>query len=396
MKARTAVFDARWILAAPSGIGVYAEALATRLPALLPDWKFVFAIRADASAALADRLAGAAPGLAEVVRLAHAPLSPRGALELRRLVSERGAELVHSPNFSLPQPRFGFPGRRVREIATIHDVIPLVVPDYAPASRTSRLRPVFRACLRATARRADVLFTVSERSKRDIVSALRLSPREAARVRAVPNGVSPAFGAATHVPVKASADRAERVVLYVGRRDPYKNVPLLVSAFAEACAKAPWPMRLVLAGSPDPRYPEAEALARSLGVSDRVESVGSLPFSNLVERYRTADLLVHPSRYEGFGLQVAEAFASGLPVVCSDGGSLPEIVGGAARVVSSSAGAEEWARAMLGALSDPAALARMRDAGRERARLFSWERAAAAVAAAYGEDGSAPEGRAGE
>ena len=386
MKARVAVFDARWILAAPSGIGVYAEALATRLPAILPDWRFVFAIRADAAPALAQRLSGAAPGVCDVVRLAHGPLSPRGALELRRLVSERGAALVHSPNFSLPQPRFGFPGRRrVRELATIHDVIPLVVPDYAPASRTSRLKPVFRACLRATARRADVLFTVSERSKRDLVAALRLAPRDAARVRAVPNGVAPAFGAAPHAPVKAAGDRSERVLLYVGRRDPYKNVPLLVEAFAAALAKAPWPMRLVLAGAPDPRYPEAEALARALGVADRVESTGSLPFAALVGRYRAADLLVHPSRYEGFGLQVAEAFASGLPVVCSDGGALAEVAGGAARVLPVSAGAEEWARAILDALSDPAALARMRDAGRERSRLYSWDRAAAAVASAYGD-----------
>lgn len=383
--AKRAVFDARWILPAPSGIGVYARELALRLPALLPDRRFAFLARPDVDPA--SFLPPGAEGRAEAVAVPYGPLSPKNQLLLPGLLRRLGADLFHGPNFMIPFRAFRRGGgARVRCLATVHDVIPLVVPDYAPASRTSRLRPLFRWCLRESARRADVLFTVSGTSRRDVVSALRLAPADAARVRAVPNGVDPAFAAAAEgrPPPRKAGDPAPRTLLYVGRRDPYKNVPLLVEAFAAARARAPWPLRLVVAGSRDPRYPEAEERARALGVADAVEFAGTLPFPELVARYRSADLLVHPSRYEGFGLQIAEAMAAGLPVVCSDGGAAPETAGGAARVVPLAGGAPAFADAILAVLSDSAELARLREAGLRRAALFSWDRAAREIAAAYG------------
>ena len=381
---KQAVFDARWILPTPSGIGVYARELALRLPALLPDRRFVLLARPDVDPA--SFVPPDAAGRVAVERLPFGPLSPKNQLLLPGLLRRLGADLYHAPNFMLPFRAFRRGGgARLRCLATIHDVIPLVVPDYAPASRTARLRPLFRWCLREAARRADVLFTVSETSRRDVVAALRLAPVDAARVRAVPNGVDPAFAAAAEgrPPPRAADDPAPRTLLYVGRSDPYKNVPLLVEAFAAARARAPWPLRLVVAGSRDPRYPEAEERARALGVADAVDFAGSLPFPELVARYRSADLLVHPSRYEGFGLQIAEAMAAGLPVVCSDGGAVPETAGEAARVVPLAGGAPAFADAILALLSDPAELSRLREAGLRRAALFSWDRAVREIAAAY-------------
>jgi len=381
---KQAVFDARWILPTPSGIGVYARELALRLPALLPDWRFAFLARPDADAAAF--VPPDAAGRVAVERLPFGPLSPKNQLLLPGVLRRLGASLFHAPNFMIPFRAFRRGGgARVRCLATIHDVIPLVVPDYAPASRTARLRPLFRWCLREAARRADVLLTVSETSRRDIASALRLGPADAARVRSVPNGVDPAFAAAAEgrPPPREPRDPAPRTLLYVGRSDPYKNVPLLVEAFAAARALAPWPLRLVVAGARDPRYPEAAARARALGVADAVEFAGSLPFAELVGRYRSADLLVHPSRYEGFGLQIAEAMAAGLPVLCSDGGAAPEVAGDAARVVPLAGGAPAFAEAILALLSDSAELSRLRRAGLRRAALFSWDRAAREIAAAY-------------
>ena len=247
---KQAVFDARWVLPAPSGIGVCARELALRLPALLPDWRFVFLVRPDV-----DPSAFVPPG-AEALAVPFGPLSPKNQLLLPGVLRRLGADLYHAPNFMLPFRAFRRGGgARVRCLATIHDVIPLVVPDYAPASRTTRLRPLFRFCLREAARRADVLFTVSETSRRDIVSALRLGPADAARVRVVPNGVDAAFSSAAGdpAPVRAADDPAPRTLVYVGRSDPSKNVPLLVEAFAAARARAPWPLRLVVAGARDPR-----------------------------------------------------------------------------------------------------------------------------------------------
>jgi len=379
---QTAVFDARWILPTPSGIGVYARELAMRPPALLPDRRFVFLVRPDVDAAALVR----GDGRASALPLPYGPLSPKNQARLPRLLRALGADVYHAPNFMVPYlalRRGG--GARVRCLATIHDVIPLVVPDYAPSSRTARLRPLFRLCLREAARRADVLLTVSETSRRDLVAALGLAPADAARVRAVHNGVADPFfaAAAGRPPPRAADDPAERVLLYVGRRDPYKNVPLLVEAFAAARARAPWPLRLVVAGARDPRYPEAEDLARALGVAGSVDFAGSLAFRELVAHYRSADLLVHPSRYEGFGLQIAEAFASGLPVLCTDGGSAPEVAGDAARVVPLAGGAPAMAEAILALLSDPAELARLRAAGLRRAAHLTWDRAAREIAAFY-------------
>ncbi|MBQ9726918.1 MAG: glycosyltransferase family 4 protein [Kiritimatiellae bacterium] len=378
-----AVFDTRWIPEHPSGVGVYALELARRLPALLPRWRFVF-LAADGAAR--GRLAAALPEGADIRVAGCGPLSPRSQLRLPRLLRALGADLYHAPNFMVPYRAFRRGGGgRVRCVATIHDAIPLVVPDYAPRSRTSRMKALYRWCLRETALRADALFTVSETSRRDVLRALALPPEAAARVRAVHNGVDPAFRADGRAPVRAADDPAERVLLYVGRRDPYKNVSMLVEAFAAARAAAPFPVRLVVAGPRDPRYPEAENAARALGVADAVDFTGSLGFAELAALYRRADLLVHPSRYEGFGLQIAEAFASGLPVLCTDGGAAPETAGDAARVVPLAGGAAAFADAILALLRDPARLARLREAGLRRAPLFTWERTAAAVAAAYGD-----------
>ena len=114
-----------------------------------------------------------------------------------------------------------------------------------------------------------------------------------------------------------------------------------------------------------------------------MDFTGSLPLPELVARYRAADLLVHPSRYEGFGLQIAEARATGLPALCSDGGAAPETAGAAARVVPLAGGAPAFADAILALLADPAELSRLREAGLRRAALLSWDRAARGVAAAY-------------
>lgn len=384
---KTAVFDSRWILEKPSGIGVYALEMARRLPALLAGhWRFVFLVQDEAGRKrLVEALTAVSLSAGNILPVGYGPMSLKNQLRLPALLRKLGADLYHAPSFMIPWRAFRKGGGGpVRCIATIHDVIPLVVPGYAPRSKTARMKGVYRFCLRQAALRADALVTGSEVSRRDIVSSLRLPADAAARVRVVADGADPAFSAHGRAPIRAADDPAERVLLYVGRRDPYKNLPMLVEAFAAAHAAAPFPLRLVVVGNRDPRYPEAENLAKELGVSAAVEFAGAVPFRELVALYRRADLLVHPSRYEGFGLQIAEAFASGLPVLCTDGGSAPEVAGDAARVVPLSAGAAGFSAQMLALLMDPLALARLRAAGLNRAPLFTWDRCAEGVAKAYG------------
>lgn len=382
-----AVFDARWIKPTPSGIGVCARELIIRLPYLRPDYRFIVLYQDEAvREALAKRLSTAGDRV-RFEALPYGPFSPWSQIRLPLLLRRWGATLFHAPNFQIPF--LAFPaGRsgRIRCLATIHDVIPLVVPDYAPSSRTAKMRGVYRFCLRQAARRADALLTVSNCSRRDLTKVLELGVRDQARIHVIYNGVDEAFHADGRAPIRALSDPAPRTLLYVGRMDPYKNIPALVQALAGIRGKLPFPVRLVVAGPMDERYPEASQLVRQLGIAEAVEFTGSIPFRRLVELYRTADLLVHPSCYEGFGLQLAEAMRSGLPVLCTDGGSAAEIVGDAARIVplqSSCDFADRLGESMIDLFLHPEALQELQIAGLARGNRFTWDRAAREIASLY-------------
>ena len=192
----------------------------------------------------------------------------------------------------------------------------------------------------------------------------------------------PHGGAEGRAPIKAPEDPSPRTLLYVGRMDPYKNVTLLVEALREIRALCPFPVRLRVVGPKDPRYPEAELRAAELGLSDAVEFTGFVSSAELAEAYRTADLLTHPSRYEGFGLQLVEAMRAGLPVLCTDGGSQPEVAGAAAVVVPRD-DAHAFAEAAAALLRDPARLRALQTRGFARAPQFSWDRAARETLAVF-------------
>jgi glycosyltransferase involved in cell wall biosynthesis len=269
-------------------------------------------------------------------------------------------------------------------VATVHDVIPMVFPHHAPRSRKSRLYPVYRRLMIEVGRRADVILTDSRASRADVVRYLRIAPEAEAKVRTVYCGVADRFRPAESPPTPAVGDDEVRTVLYVGRIDPYKNLGTLIRAFARLRKTFPSPVRLRIAGPPDARYAEPAELIRSLGLQDAAEWMGYLSDEELVRCYRTADVLVHPSRYEGFGLQVAEAMACGLPVVCSNASSLPEVAGGAAVMVDPD-DVDGFARAVAGILSDPSRAESLSEKGRRRAARFTWERCARETLAAYEE-----------
>jgi glycosyltransferase involved in cell wall biosynthesis len=173
-----------------------------------------------------------------------------------------------------------------------------------------------------------------------------------------------------------------RTCLYVGRADPYKNLEGLVRAFAKARAALPFPLRLVIAGPRDERYPQAPALVRELGLEQAVVWTGYLSDDDLLRQYREADLLALPSRCEGFGLPVVEAMACGTPVLCSTAPALKEIAGNAALTVDPD-DVDGLARGMRDLVSDPELASRLSRAGLARAAQFTWERTAARTLEIY-------------
>jgi len=377
------LFDARWIYKKPSGIGVYAREMMIRLPRLLAADQFVFLFNDEA---LRDRLMA---GVAECRNVdawmvPYGPLSLRNQFSMPRELKRIGADLFHTPNYMIPFAAFSSKGRcGTKCLVNIHDVIPLVVADYAPHSRTSRYKGIFRQCLKNSVIRADAVITGSEASRRDMVASLRLKPKQADKIRVIYDGPGGQFDVQEHAPFETDKT-TPRTLLYVGRMDPYKNVTGLVEALALAKKRLDFPLQLIVCGPVDDRYPDARELAVKLGVADDVRFTGFVSDDELGEFYRTADLLTHSSRYEGFGLQLVEAMRSGLPVCCTDGGSQPEIVGDAGMIVKAG-DALAMADAIAAVLSAPAKMEAMKVAGLARAARFDWAVCAQETAALYRE-----------
>ena len=379
VRAKRIAVDARWVFRELSGIGRYTLGLLRELGEIGGAFHFLVLVRDAERRAFIAREAGLADRANfEFAELPHGVFSPLGQFAAARLLRERMVDIYHSTNFMIPLP--AFPRHRphaIRCVCNIHDLIPLVHPEFTPRALKTRFYPVYKALMHQIARRVDTVVTGSESARRDIVRLLGI-PGE--RIVVAPDGVAAHYGPAGEKP---SARGGPKTVLYVGRSDPYKNLPGLVAVFARLVRETGMDVRLRIVGSPDARYPEAGEAARRLGVADRVEWSGYLDEAGLLKAYQEADVLALLSRYEGFGLPVLEAMACGTPVVCSDAASLPEVVGGAAWLVNPDDQAEAVA-ALREVLTNPAAAERLRTAGLERARQFTWQAAAAAVLRVYG------------
>src|SRR6185436_7930623 len=169
---------------------------------------------------------------------------------------------------------------------------------------------------------------------------------------------------------------------HVGTIEPRKNLERLLEAFSRACVAAGSGHRLVLAGAQGWGYESVLAKIRTERLEDTVTLTGTVARDDLVHLYRGADLFAYPSLYEGFGLPIVEAMACGTPVVTADVASLPEIAGNATLLVDPRDVAA-LADAIARGIGDSALRGRLRAAGLERARGFTWERCARETLAVY-------------
>jgi glycosyltransferase involved in cell wall biosynthesis len=237
-----------------------------------------------------------------------------------------------------------------------------------PGLMPARDRLFFRTLVRPSARRAARVLTGSEQTREDLVERYGVPP---AKVVLTPYGVDPAF-----VP-EGPAPNGAPYALFVSALHPRKD-PL---AAVEAVALLPTELRLLMVG-PDKGLGRAvRERAAQLGLGERVEVRGHVAKEELATLYRGAGCLVFPSRYEGFGLPILEAMASGTPVVTTRAGATTEVAGDAAVVVEP---------------GDPVALAggierafadrdRLVAAGLERARGYSWAETARLTLGVYRE-----------
>jgi glycosyltransferase involved in cell wall biosynthesis len=237
-----------------------------------------------------------------------------------------------------------------------------------PGLMGPRDRFMFRTFVPRSARRADRVLAISERTKRDLIEHYGIPER---KIVVTPLGVDPTFrpnGTTPDVPP---------YVLFVGGIQPRKD-PLTA---IEALALADGDLRLVLVGDERRGGDEVRGAVRRLGLEKRVEFAGYVEREGLVALYRGAACLVFPSRYEGFGLPVLEAMASGTPVVATTAGAVPEVAGDAAVLVEPG-DAEALAEGIRRALGDRE---RLVAAGLERAGRFSWAETARLTLRVYRE-----------
>jgi glycosyltransferase involved in cell wall biosynthesis len=170
------------------------------------------------------------------------------------------------------------------------------------------------------------------------------------------------------------------IILTVGTLEPRKNLPMLVRAFAALHEQ--FPHDLVLAGPEGWLMDEIERTIAESGIGDRVRRIGFVDDEALVALYNGADVVAVPSLYEGFGLPVLEAMASGAPVLTSNVSSLPEVAGDAAVLVDP-ANLDSVVDGLRQMLASDELRARLRAAGPAQAAPFTWERTASLTHAAY-------------
>jgi glycosyltransferase involved in cell wall biosynthesis len=366
-----------------TGVGVYAREVIRRLPAVDPGSDYTAWVLDVRGAVNRRRFFADVPGLHEHRTAIPARVFDRAVarLGLPRIEWFVRFDVLFAPNFAPP------PTRAPRLVVTIHDLafrlMPVTAPHAVPWWR--------RAVERAVAEAARVIVP-SAATRRDLV---RLYGMAEDRIAVVPLAVDhDRFRpprAEEVAAVRARFGLPERYLLFLGL-DRRKNLPGMLEAFARLPAAGR--PTLAIAGArpwePDDRDPTADALAAlAPDVRADVVHLGYVEEAWTPALLGGATALVFPSRYEGFGLPVLEALATGTPVVASDVSSLPELVDGAAVLVDPEDPAA-IADGVRRVLDDADLRAKLREGGIARAAAFTWDetarQTAEAIRAAGGTD----------
>jgi glycosyltransferase involved in cell wall biosynthesis len=255
-----------------------------------------------------------------------------------------------------------------RSVVTIHDTAWVNYPE----AFTPFMRRYLHWSTKFAVRSAFRVIAVSEATRQDLIKYYKVAPE---KVAVVPHGyeVPPAINENV-LSAEVAAKLPEKYVLFLSTLQPRKNVIGLIEAFAEMKRENPeLPHKLVIVGKPGWKFgPILEKIEQH---RDIVIYLNHISDSDRWPVYRKADLFVHPSFYEGFGMWLLEAFACGTPAAVSNISSLPE-VGGDAALYFDPHNRNEIKNTMLKILTNPALAAELVARGRQRVQLYSWERCA--------------------
>ena len=242
-----------------------------------------------------------------------------------------------------------------------------------------RSRLFYRWNLRAAAA-ADLVITVSEASRREILRVLSI---DESRVRTIYNGVGLPQQTRSEAPGRLlGADQP--YVLYVGSFEPRKNLLRLIRAYSRAVRDGLRYHLVVVADPASGQTAEVESELASSGLEQRIHFLHGVSEQDLWNAYAHADLFVFPSLAEGFGLPPLEAMAAGTPVIASGIPALREVLGEAAHFVDPHSD-DELAAALLELAEDRARRNQLAEAGLSQASRYTWRDCAEKTLASYEE-----------
>ncbi len=291
-------------------------------------------------------------------------------------------DLVHHPYFDLFFLTLPLK-KPYKTIVTIHDLIPLVFPQFYPPGLRGRIKFQIQ---KFSARGVSAIITDSENSKKDIIRFLKF-PEE--KIFVVYLAAEEIFKPVTNhqflIDIKSKHKLPDRFILYVGDVNLHKNLKRLLAAVKEVN----WPLVAVGEALTNENLAETKDLLaeiKKLKIEKQILRLGFVKEEDLVGIYNLATLLVEPSLYEGFGLPVLEAMSCGVPVAASATSSLPE-VGGDAPVYFNSNSQEEMIEAIEKIINwrenDPAKYDELKRKGIAKAKKFSWEKTARETTKVY-------------
>jgi len=318
---------------------------------------------------------GRFPQAREIVLPGKRPLARlwREHLLLPRACRTEGVDLLHCPKSAIP---YHAP---CPVVVTLHDLIPLKHPE----TETFAARLYWRLQIPIAARRSTCIITDSEHARQEILADFNC-PEE--KVRAIMLGFDAAMlqtrsGAETDA-ILLKYRLPSEYLLYVGTIQPRKNLATVIEAFYRLKQRTHNDLKLVIVGRKGWLYEQLFVRIKELGLETEIIFTGFVADAELPYIYDRARVFIYLSLFEGFGLPPLEAMACGVPVITSNTTSLPEVVGDAG-IALAPTDSDGVAAALEQILTDQKLATRMAQAGRDRARLFSWDAAARETLAIY-------------
>ncbi|WP_242021386.1 glycosyltransferase family 1 protein [Nodosilinea sp. FACHB-141] len=299
-----------------------------------------------------------------------------------KTVSQLDADVFHIIDHTSGHVAYWLKKKQKRTVVTCHDLVQLIQPEILKDQ--ARLPALSMATWKYSVgglAKADAVISVSENTKRDIVSHLPIAEQ---KVEVIPNGVSAEFQVLDQTPNLFPQDRYRKspksiCLLNVGSTHQRKNILGILNALhilttqgVDACL---WRVG-------DAFTPEHQQFVETQGLSSLIYDLGKPNRQQLIEIYNSADCLLAPSLYEGFGLTVLEAMACGLPVITSTTSSLPEVAGDSAVLVDPNS-PECIAKAIFNLHINPALRQHLVQKGLERVQRFRWPQVGEQVAQVY-------------